>query len=477
MTDGRLLKLDDGKPNPREEKILRFLKSKIKGQDRALQYFAKAYARACSSFRDPTKPLFVGLLLGPSGVGKTFLAETLAQFLFGDTDSLTKINCAEFSEKHEIAKLIGAPPGYIGYINSEEDPGGSQYILGQRSIDKFHYERNARVHKKELDSLDEREVELTVKNFELQNLYEELKKLLAKNKVYESPIASLEKEIADMQDGPDRQEKEKTLKEYQEAAGRYWREWNAWKEESEKLKKDFQEAAKKGWIYDPRRYPLAKGLISIILFDEVEKADDALFNALLEIMDKGRLQLGNGLTTSFKNSFIFLTGNVGSKQIADLLNDVTGKAERLGFRRGAKREVADLDEEIYRIAMEEARAVFRPEFLGRIDKKIVFRPIPKETMAEILETILEKLKQELATSDLFLIIKVDQRVKEYILKKAMKYPEEGARLLKSRVNDYIKDPLISLIATEQLAPNDIVAVKLEKKDEKEKISFYKELPS
>jgi hypothetical protein len=496
MSDGQLLKLDDGKPSPREERILKFLKSRIKGQDRALQYFAKAYARAFSPLRDPKKPLFVGLLLGPSGVGKTLLAETLSELLFGDADGFTKIACAEFSERHEVSKVIGAPPGYVGYVYPGDDPAGSQYVLGQKSIDKHCHEYLKKRHQKELEELNKREKELVEKGQELKKLQEGIKELLKNIGVLKIAMSYLKDKISELEQSENQNEETATeIKKMREELekigieseenGNKLKELNkdylhkrlSFNQESEKFDKDIKEAAKRGWIYDEHRQEIPKNLISVVLFDEIEKASEALFNAMLEIMDKGRLQLGNGLITSFKNSFILMTGNVGSKEIAELLNDVSGRVEGFGKKRGVGRIVADPDEAIYQIVMERAREVFRPEFLGRIDKKIVFRPLPKETMKEILESLFESLVKELAVAKYSLKIKVGERVKEHILDRALKYPEEGARLLKSRVNDYIKDPLIALIDTGQLAPNDTVVVKLEKEDGKEKIVFYKELSS
>lgn len=225
---------------------------------------------------------------------------------------------------------------------------------------------------------------------------------------------------------------------------------------AKKLAQDFQEAEWLGWIYNPENPP--KNLVSIILFDEIEKADESLQHYLLEVMDRG---YANGI--SFKNSFIFMTSNVGSEEIA----------QQLGAHMGFHKEVQhleNLDETIDKVATEAAKRFFAPEFFGRIDKIMVFRPLREESLLEILDLLLRDLHNDMIRRDCPLVIRLDQPVKDYIVKQSKKYPELGARLLKNRLTDHIKDKLVSLLENGQLSAGDKVTVKLQG----EELVFYKE---
>ena len=464
------IKLDTEAMGPEEKKILDFMKDRIKGQDRALRYIAQAWNRFFSPLRNPDKPIFSGLLLGPAGVGKTLLAETIAEYICGDPKGFTKIDCAELSEPHEVARLKGSPPGYVGYVSQEDDPSGSRYVLSQYSIDKYHLQHLAETHKKEAKDLRTKSKEVgeeSKKNSELEKELEarlkqcrkrslKLEKRLAfiKSKKQNSP--GLEKAIHKLR--LEKASLEKRIKEINaHISQRRLEFFYRWKKASEE-----------GWIFDPEN-PVWENIFSVILFDEIDKADEAIYHLLLEIMDKGRFQLGNGSVTYFKNSLILMTGNIGSQFIGNLLDP----GNKLGFRSPTEPEFADIDKQIYETTMEEAAKVFRPEFLGRVDKKIIFRPLSYQNMKDILDMLIGRLNDSLARNGHPVLI-VEDPAKNYILGRALKYPQEGAREIETRFNDYIKDKLISLIQNNQAAKGDIITVKLEESGDDQKIIFYKE---
>ena len=164
-----------------------------------------------------------------------------------------------------------------------------------------------------------------------------------------------------------------------------------------------------------------------------------------------------------------MTGNIGSQFIGNLLDP----GNKLGFRSPTEPEFADIDKQIYETTMEEAAKVFRPEFLGRVDKKIIFRPLSYQNMKDILDMLIGRLNDFLARNGHPVLI-VEDPAKNYLLGRALKYPQEGAREIETRFNDYIKDKLISLIQNNQAAKGDIITVKLEESGDDQKIIFYKE---
>src|SRR6516162_10191790 len=219
------------------------LRRKVVGQDQAIEKVTEIYQMFLAGLNPPGRPVGNLLFLGPTGSGKTRVVEAMAESLFGDAHACIKIDCAEFQHSHEIAKLIGSPPGYLGH--RETHP-----LLTLESLNPWH---------------------------------------------------------------------------------------------TEKLK------------------------LSILLFDEIEKASDALWQLLLGILDKATLTLGDNRKVDFSRAMIFLTSNLGSKEMTTLM---TGG---LGFSDRARESDDALDRRIYRAAMEAARRKFSAEFMNRIDKVIVFR--------------------------------------------------------------------------------------------------------
>jgi len=272
------------------QKLLRMeenLHRRVVGQDQAIEAVANAVRRARAGLQDPHRPIGSFIFLGPTGVGKTELARALAEFLFDDEQAMVRLDMSEYMEKHSVARLIGAPPGYVGY-----EEGG----------------------------------QLT-------------------------------------------------------------------------------EAV--------RRRPYA-----VILFDEIEKAHPDVFNALLQILDDGRLTDGQGRVVDFKNTVIIMTSNVGSQYLHDL-----------GTRP---------HEEVREVVTEALRAQFRPEFLNRIDEVVIFHPLTREHIRGIVEIQLERLRQRL--QDRHLTLELSEAAKDQLAEEGFD-PTYGARPLKRTLQRRIQDPL------------------------------------
>jgi len=264
------------------EKLLKLdeiLHQRVIGQDEAVQKVADAVIRARAGIKDPRRPIGSFIFLGPTGVGKTELAKTLAEALFDTEENMIRIDMSEYMEKHTVARLIGAPPGYVGY-----EEGG----------------------------------QLT-------------------------------------------------------------------------------EAV--------RRKPY-----SVILFDEIEKAHNDVFNILLQILDDGRLTDAQGHTVDFKNTVIIMTSNIGSHY---LLEGVTEKGE--------------IPEHVREKVMAELRAHFRPEFLNRVDDIILFKALTLEEVEKIVELLAKEIANRLKDRDIKLVI--TDRARKYIAEKGYD-PVYGARPLR-----------------------------------------------
>jgi len=207
---------------------------------------------------------------------------------------------------------------------------------------------------------------------------------------------------------------------------------------------------------------------SIILFDEIEKANPTLHNILLNIMDKAQLQLANGIVTDFSNSVILMTSNVGSHKIAEILNP-KGMIGFMGSNT-AKKDTDGLDEEIYKQTREELKKVFPPEFLARIDDISVYRPLSKEILRMIVDVELREFQKKVLKNFPATFV-FDEKVKEFILSEATDKPENGARLVKSKVYKYLRKPLCRLKNKGLIKENDMIHITL---DEKSKVVFEKE---
>src|SRR5438270_6056646 len=256
-------------PSQRSTDTLEFqtaLRAKIVGQDEGVQSLVDLYQVFCAGLNSPGRPVGNLLFLGPTGSGKTRIVEAAADILFGDPRAVIKVDCAEFQHSHEIAKLIGSRPGYLGH--RETHP-----LLTQEALNQWH---------------------------------------------------------------------------------------------TEKLK------------------------LTLLLFDEIEKASDALWQLLLGILDKATLTLGDNRRVDLSQCLIVMTSNLGAHEMDDLM---TGG---LGFGTNHRRNVdSALDDKITRTAQDAARRKFSPEFMNRIDKIVVFKTLKPEHLEQILEIELGMVQQRI----------------------------------------------------------------------------------
>jgi ATP-dependent Clp protease ATP-binding subunit ClpB len=287
------------------------LRRRVVGQDQALLVVANAVRRSRAGLSDENRPVGSFLFLGPTGVGKTELGRALAEFLFDDERAMIRLDMSEYMEKHSVSRLIGAPPGYVGY-----DEGG----------------------------------QLT------------------------EPV---------------------------------------------------------------RRRPY-----SVILFDEIEKAHPDVWNALLQVLDDGRLTDGQGRTVDFKNTVVILTSNLGT-DVAMAIEERGGLDE--GFRR----------EEVRRVVLEAVRQSFRPEFLNRIDEMVVFQRLGRAELAAIVGIQLQRLRERLSRRDLLLEVTDAAKVR---LGELGWDPQYGARPLKRAIQKNLEDGISRRVLAGEYESGDTIVV-------------------
>jgi ATP-dependent Clp protease ATP-binding subunit ClpA len=320
------------------------LRDRVVGQDRAIRAITSLYQVFQAGLTNSTRPLGSMLFLGPTGSGKTHVVEAAAEILFGDRNAVIKIDCAEFQHSHEIAKLIGSPPGYLGH--RETSP-----LLTQENLERYRTER------------------------------------------------------------------------------------------------------------DP---------FTLVLFDEIEKASDSLWQLLLGILDKATLTLGDNRRVDFSQTMIFMTSNLGAKEMSDLITGSIGFAPA----KGGKMAAEELDQKIYRTASEAAKRKFSPEFMNRIDKIIVFRSLKHQELCQILDLELKAVQRRVdeGTGARFLI-SVSDSAREFLLNEGIEY-RYGARHLKRAIERFLVNALANLSATGQLRVGDVVVVDLN--EETQKLAFYRD---
>ncbi|NSW76719.1 MAG: ATP-dependent Clp protease ATP-binding subunit [Candidatus Atribacteria bacterium] len=296
-----------------EEEIHR----RIVGQEEAVKAVCKAIRRSRAGLKDPRRPIGSFIFLGPSGVGKTELAKALAEFLFGKEDALIILDMSEYMEKFTVSRLVGSPPGYVGY-----EEGG----------------------------------QLTEK---------------------------------------------------------------------------------------VRRRPY-----SVVLFDEIEKANPDIFNILLQIMEEGRLTDAQGRVIDFKNTIVIMTSNLGARMIANQAN--------IGF--GGKQEEGLSYQEIKQKVMEEVKKTFTPEFLNRVDELIVFRPLKPREVEQIVDLLMKDTRNRLKEKNMD--IEITPEVRSFIAKEGYD-PNFGARPLRRAIQRILEDPLSDLMLKGVFKEGDKVLVTLE----------------
>ncbi len=322
-------RLDPGRKSPESMGFEGGLRRKIVGQDEAVQAVVDLYQVFRAGLNSPGRPVGNLLFLGPTGAGKTRVVEATAEVLFGDPRAVIKVDCAEFQHSHEIAKLIGSPPGYLGH--RETHP-----LITQEALAQYH---------------------------------------------------------------------------------------------TEKLK------------------------ISFLLFDEIEKASDALWQLLLGILDKATLTLGDNRRVDLSQTMIFMTSNLGGGEITELMTGGMGFAPTVPADSKPR-----LDEKVEKTAAEAAKRKFAPEFMNRIDKTIVFHPLRSEQLEQILEIELGMVQQRvLETAKGRFLFRVMPAARQFLLREGtdLKY---GARHLKRAIERRLVYPIANLLSTEQVHVGDVVSV-------------------
>src|SRR5438270_2269784 len=324
-------------PNQRSTDTLEFqtaLRSKIVGQEGGVQALVDLYQVFCAGLNSPGRPVGNLLFLGPTGSGKTRIVEAAAEILFGDARAVIKVDCAEFQHSHEIAKLIGSPPGYLGH--RETHP-----LITQEELSKSH---------------------------------------------------------------------------------------------TDKLK------------------------LSFLLFDEIEKASDALWQLLLGMLDKATLTLGDNRRVDLSQTVIFLTSNLGGGEITELMQG------GMGFIQPKDKPITGLDEKVQRTAIEAARRKFSPEFMNRLDKVVVFHPLHRDQLEAVLEIELGQVQQRvLETARGQFLFRVTSAAREFLLTEGTDQ-RYGARHLKRAIERNIVYPLANLLATEQIHIGDLICIDFNKKE-------------
>jgi ATP-dependent Clp protease ATP-binding subunit ClpA len=324
--------LDPSQNSPEVREFEKALRQQVVGQDRAVRRLARVYQVFRAGLSTPGRPIVNLLFLGPTGSGKTRLVEATADALFEKPRAFIKVDCAEFQHSHEIAKLIGSPPGYLGHRET-------QPLITQEALDQHH---------------------------------------------------------------------------------------------TDKIK------------------------LSLVLFDEIEKASDALWQLLLGILDKGTLTLGDNRRVDFSHTMIFLTSNLGSHEVMNLMSG------GMGFSANRKNEEEELDQKIYKAAKEAARRKFSPEFLNRIDKIIVFRALTRDNLEKILDIELERVQQRIinASDGRQFVFRCTKEARDFLLSEGTDI-KFGARHLKRSIERHLVFPISNLLATDQIQLGDLITVDFE----------------
>jgi ATP-dependent Clp protease ATP-binding subunit ClpB len=340
--------LDPTRTGKDAETLEKTLLKLIVGQDEAIEQIVNIYQMYITGLSAPGRPVGNFLFLGPTGSGKTRTVEATAEALVHNSRAVIKIDCAEFQHSHEIAKLIGSPPGYLGH--RETHP-----LLSQEVINQHHSD--------------------TVK-------------------------------------------------------------------------------------------------LSFILFDEIEKASDALWNLLLGILDKATLTLGDNRKVDFSKAMIFMTSNLGSAEMSSLVNP------KLGFLRGAQacepvKTDEALNKKVAKSGIEAARRKFTPEFMNRIDKVVVYKALGESELRRILDLELGQVQQRILYSpaEKCFVFTVSESGRDFLLKEGtdIKY---GARHLKRAIERLLVHPLSNLMATSQVCAGDWIQADFD--DERRCLLFTKE---
>src|SRR5437899_5733329 len=321
-------RLDPERQSSESQRFEKELRRRIVGQEEGMRALVDLYQVFCAGMCPQGRPVGNLLFLGPTGSGKTRIVEAAAEILFGDPRLVIKVDCAEFQHSHEIAKLIGSPPGYLGH--RETHP-----LITQEALAASHREQ---------------------------------------------------------------------------------------------LK------------------------LSFLLFDEIEKASDALWQLLLGMLDKSTLTLGDNRKVDLSQTVIFMTSNLGGSQIADLMHG------GMGFIQPKDKATTGLNEKVQRTAVEAARRNFSPEFMNRLDKVVVFHPLKREELDEVLEIeLMQVQKRVLDSTTRPFFFRITGEGREFLLEEGTDQ-RYGARHLKRAIERYVVYPIARLLATTQVHQGDALVI-------------------
>ena len=326
----RSLTLDPNKTGRDADRLLTDLGRLIVGQEEAVQQIVNTYQMYLAGMLPYGRPIGNFLFLGPTGSGKTRAVEATAQCLLGSPRAIVKIDCAEFQHSHEIAKLIGSPPGYLGHRET-------QPLLSQENINQHH-----------------------------------------------------------------------------------------------------TQAVKIGFV----------------LFDEIEKASDSLWNLLLGILDKATLTLGDNRKVDFSQAMIFMTSNLGATEMSSLMRP------QLGFSPAGAGEANDkLNQKLSRSGVEAARRRFTPEFINRLDKIVSFKPLGERELRRILDIELNAVQQRIVSTagNRTFMFTVTDDGKQFLLDEGFDL-KNGARHLKRAIERLLVQPMSNLIASDQIRGGDWIQI-------------------
>ena len=342
MANLRVL-LDPSRMGRAAEALESDLRKRVIGQDDAIRQITGLYQTFVAGMSSPGRPIGSLLFLGPTGSGKTRTVEAIAESLAGDPQAVIKIDCAEFQHSHEIAKLIGSPPGYLGHRETRP-------LLSQEALNQFH---------------------------------------------------------------------------------------------TEDLK------------------------LSFVLFDEIEKGSDALWNLLLGILDKATLTLGDNRRVDFSRAIIFLTSNLGASEMEDLVRP------KLGFAAREPEVDERLAEKMSRAGVAAARRRFTPEFINRLDGIVAFNPLGERELQQVLELELAAVRDRVTHAmRARLPLNVSDPAKQFLLREGTD-ARYGARHLRRAVERHLVAPVSNLIATGQVQSGDSVMVDFEAG----RLIFFKDIES
>ncbi len=317
--------------DPPSNDLVNLLSQKVIGQPAAMKYIVPYVEMFQAGLSPENRPVGVFLLLGPTGTGKTKTVEALAEVLHGSEKNVLKVDCGEYQMEHEVAKLIGAPPGYLGHRET-------QPMLTQQKLNAVTSE---------------------------------------------------------------------------------------------------------------------KSNLSIVLFDEIEKAAPSMVRLLLGVLDRAQLRLGDNTSVNFENSLIFLTSNLGAREMMKELHP------EFGFQAAVEKERPDLFNKLESIALGAVRKKFSPEFVNRVDAVITYQPLDHESLATILDQQISELQRHVNTrlGDRYFNIEVPFESRQFLLRKGTS-PEYGARELKRTIHRHLTQPLATMVAAGKIEPGARVRVEL-----------------